>query len=59
MSDPRLRPSCAPRKMLPIDILYLNADNNVIKGKLLNMKVQSCGCTFAKNNEYEYEYEYE
>ena len=49
MSGPRLHssagPCCAPRKMSPIYMLYLDADQNVIKGKLPNMKVQRCGCS--------------
>lgn len=49
MSGPRLHssagPCCAPRKMSPIYMLYLDADKNVIKGKLPNMKVQRCGCS--------------
>ena len=49
MAGPRLHssagPCCAPRKMSPIYMLYLDADKNVIRGKLPNMKVQRCGCS--------------
>ena len=37
-------PCCAPRKMSPIDMIYLDKDANVIMGKLHNMKVTRCGC---------------
>jgi len=37
-------PCCSPRKMAPINMLYLDQDYNVILGKLPSMKVQKCGC---------------
>lgn len=37
-------PCCSPRKMAPINMLYLDQDYNVILGKLPGMKVQRCGC---------------
>ena len=43
---PGPRPCCAPRKMAPLDILYLDADLNVVKAKIPNMKIKSCGCSF-------------
>lgn len=37
-------PCCSPKKMAPINMLYLDQDYNVILGKLPSMKVQRCGC---------------
>jgi len=38
-------PCCAPRKMSPINMIYLDKDANVVMGKLHNMKVTRCGCS--------------
>ena len=39
-------PCCAHRKMSPLEILYLDNDGNVIMGKLHNMKITRCGCSW-------------
>ena len=39
-------PCCSPKKMAPINMLYLDQDYNVILGKLPSMKVAEKTRTF-------------
>ncbi len=41
MSDDR----CTAIRMSPMQIPYLDANLNVIKGKMPNMRVHECGCS--------------
>lgn len=46
IAELKVGPCCAPRKMSAINMLYLDADQNVIVGKIPNMKVERCGCSW-------------
>ena len=39
------RGRCSPIRMYPMHMLYLDADRNVIKGRMPNMRVRECGCS--------------
>ena len=39
------RTKCTPIRMSPMRMLYLDADLNIIKGWMPNMRVDSCGCS--------------
>ena len=39
-------PCCAGKKMSDINMLYLDQERNVVFGKLPNMKVERCGCSW-------------
>lgn len=40
-----IKPCCAPRKLSPISLIYLDKDYNLIKTDLRDMSVDECGCT--------------
>ena len=46
MAQAKGKSCCAPQKMSSITMLYFNQDMTVILGRLPNMKVDRCGCTW-------------
>ncbi|XP_040578251.1 growth/differentiation factor 8 [Lepeophtheirus salmonis] len=43
-SQAGLSPCCTPKKISPVPLMYIDENENVILGKIPNMKVDRCGC---------------